>query len=427
MLRYVTTMIFSYLKLILCISLLHTNYTNGYSQLLGNDILQNRKSSTIPFKYISGFIIVNITFNNLPLNFIFDTGATNTILFKKELTDAINTEYTDTIPIMGADISNFIDAYVVRNGKFKLENNPNYIKRDFIILSENILELDNSIGIPVAGILGADFFKRLTVKIDYRKKRITLLNPDYFIPSKKYEKLPIQIINGKPYLKSKLSLGGKPHLANLLLDTGANISLLLHPNYDKIKLPINSISAFLGKGLSGPIIGHIGLINNIKIGTYQFDDLLVNFQNTQSDTLLNQPLIRDGLIGNQLLSKFNLVIDYTNSSLHIKSNKYYNSKMAVNRSGLIIHAYGKHLNEFVVQYVYPNSQADSLNIKKGDIITKLNKCKGKRLTLQKINNKLSGKAGKIIKLNILRDNHYIDFSITLQDLIKKEVSYSNSN
>ena len=42
----------------------------------------------IPFEYVNNFIIVNVVFNRLfPLKFVFDTGAENTILTRKEITD----------------------------------------------------------------------------------------------------------------------------------------------------------------------------------------------------------------------------------------------------------------------------------------------------------------------------------------------------
>ena len=52
----------------------------------------NGEKVEIPFEYINGFIVVDIIFEKvLPLKFILDTGAENTILLKRTYTDLLKT------------------------------------------------------------------------------------------------------------------------------------------------------------------------------------------------------------------------------------------------------------------------------------------------------------------------------------------------
>src|SRR6187549_409439 len=85
-----------------------------YNQL---DLLQGKHKITIPFKYIHNFIVLDAKiFGNIPVQFIFDTGAEHVILFKREYTDILQIPYDKRIPVMGSDMSKEIFALITRNG-----------------------------------------------------------------------------------------------------------------------------------------------------------------------------------------------------------------------------------------------------------------------------------------------------------------------
>jgi len=393
-------------KYILIVIICITTSQVSRAQFLGNDLLQGKEEVVIPFDYIGGFIVIDIVYNDiLPLKFIFDTGASNTILFERQNTDIFNAKYQDTISVIGADIYGNLKGYIVRDSKFRIDNFKKSVRRDFIVLEENYVKMEQTLGTKIDGIVGADFFKRLTVKIDFCKYKLTLTDPNKFIPpTSRWSELPLRIVSGKPYLDAKVKIDSVELTTTLLLDTGASLSLMLHNDANtNLKLPDNSVVAFLGKGLSGNILGHVGLINSLNISQFKMGQLVSNFQKIDEKTKSRHNLVRQGILGNTLLSKFYIVIDYINETLYLKPNKHFGKKIRIDKSGLVIHAFGDQLDKYIVHYVYPNSAADLAGIESGDIIQKIGRCKASGLDLDQITHKLSGKLGKTIKMLILRD------------------------
>ena len=398
------------------LALLHSAPKASYSQILGEDILQGKSEVVLPFQYIGGYILIDVYFHNIiPLKFILDTGASNTILFDRYYPEIFGENYSDTLHVVGSDIGSGIEGYIVRNGSFKIKDSKTLI-RDYIVLSHDYVNLEERIGVKIDGILGSEFFKRLTLEIDYQRKKLRIHNPDKFKPHKKDVAINTQIINGKPYIPTSINIGAKEIPINLLLDTGASVSLIINSDSDSlITLPKGSIPGYLGSGLSGDIMGHIGLISLLNLGPIRMQNLFTRFQNISDSTSID--VVRNGLIGNVLLSKFNMTIDYIKGKVYLKPNKYFKKKIEVDKSGLVLHAIGHELRKYIVHYVYPDSPAAQAGLVKGDIITKVGRCKTKNHRLEEIIKKFRGKSGKRLKVQYLRGATLLKKELILRPLI----------
>lgn len=374
---------------------------------------------TIPFEFKQGFIIVKIKMENiLPLEFIFDTGAEHTILFKRQYTDIMGIEYSKRIKIIGSDLSQQLFALIARGVKLKLSNLKT-VKRDIVVLEDNISLLDEAMGFDVDGILGGSFFRGLVIKIDYKKKKISLYRPDKYYPPKDDEliEFDVDIIKNKPYLKTITNLTDKNQVeTNLLVDTGAGLTYLLHANSDSLlKIPDYSIKGSVGYGISGPIEGYLGKIPRLDIGPFYFKNILTSFQDVDSVAINKSDIRRNGILGNKLLSRFEVTIDYLRHKMYLKARKKYNEGFEYDKSGLVIFALGKNLNEFYVKDVLPESPAAEADFRKGDIIKKINCFKSKYWSLEKLNRVLQKKEGKRIKMIIERNGEKIKKKFYLKD------------
>jgi hypothetical protein len=395
-------------------------YGNIHSQSLIETPHQKVGQVEIPFRYINGFIVLDVVFQKIiPLKFIFDTGAENTILFKREYAEVMKIPYQKRIKILGSDMSHEIYANIC-NGVYLQITNMKAMQYNMIVLEDDYLYLEEYIGSPVDGILGADFFKNMVVKIDYRKEVITLIAPNYFKKEsvKKYTAFDIEVISRKPYLTCTTEVNpGLPKETRLLLDTGAGISAIIHHNSDtSLTLKNNIIKGNLGKGLGGNIEGFSGKIHSLRIGKFSFENMIASFQTLDDVLISKDKIVKNGLIGNLILERFDIVIDFYSQKLYLKATKNYNKEFDFDKSGLTFFAFGPNLRQYFIKYVVENSPAYEADIRAGDVVLGIGNWSYKWYSLNKLNNIMCGKTGKKIKLKIKRDGNILYKEFLLREL-----------
>lgn len=393
----------------------------SWSQSTDLIIRKNAPKVEIPFEYQNNFIIIKVLLNGVfPLKFIFDTGAEHTILTKREITDLLQVNYQRKFTVLGSDLKTELYAYLATGVRFQIDKLL-ATNRTMLVLDDDYFRFEEFAGINVQGILGADFFRRFVVKIDYRKRQITLYDPSKFDPPspKKYSQIPVEVHRHKPYFNAKVKLqNGLESDLKLLMDTGASLTLLLHTDTDpNLELPPSVIRASLGMGLGGTIEGFMGRVQHFEFGDFVFDNMGTNFQEIieRSDsTYLND---RNGILGNQILSRFTVIIDYVRGKVYLSPNKEFKRKFLYDKSGLAVAGSGIDFNTFTIFYVVPGSPADEAGLKVGDEIRTLNKIPTSFLSLSDVVRKFHGKKGKKIKMKIKRGDETIQVFFRLRDLI----------
>ncbi len=384
------------------------------------DILSGQPRASISFQYANNFILVEVRlFGLLPMSFIFDTGAEHTILFKREFADIFNTEYDLRVPIIGSDLSREIYALVARSVDIEVIGlEP--VQRDILVLEDDYLTLDEITGRPIHGILGSSFFKNVVVQLDYKKQRLILHNPASFHPpSRPFHEYDITVRSGKPYLRTEVSLADDTKLdVVLLVDTGAGLPLLLHNNTDpKLDLPDHYILGKLGLGLGGYVEGYLGRIEALNLGELTFPHILTSFQDLSNSVMTDSTRFRNGLIGNQLLTRFQIYIDYVNEKMYIRTQGNYNKKFKMDKSGLVIFALGQNLDIYVVQDTLANSPAANADIRPGDVIRKIQGLPSNIYALDNLLHIFQRREGKAIRLVIQRKQETLKKRFKLKELI----------
>lgn len=378
------------------------------------------KKVEIPFERQGNFIIVKVVFEGLfPLRFILDTGAEHTILTKKEIPNLLGIPFERTITLMGTDMKTQVIAHIIRKVKLQLTN-VLFVK-DIIVLDEDYFQFDKFAGLDVHGVLGSEAFRGYVVKFDYSKQIITLFDPSVFKPSdhRNFEELPIEIIRSKPYITTSAQiLTDSVVQLKLLIDTGAGLSLLLHTySTPGLALPQKVIKGNIGSGLGGEIEGYVGRVRSLSIGSNQLINPVSNFQelNELSDSVyLNG---RNGLIGGEIMSRFNFIIDFNREKLYLQTNRYFKTKFSYDKSGLILIAGGENLSIFTVHEVLPNSPAAEAGFQKGDQLIRINFTPSRFFGLGDINRKLQGRTGRVYRIIFSRNGQKMKTKLKLRDLI----------
>jgi hypothetical protein len=385
---------------------------------LGFSLANGATKAEIPIEIHNNLVVVPVILNNqLPLKFIVDTGVRTTILTAKIYSDILHLAYSKKFTISAPGVENKINAYITNNVTIDM---PGVHGRGhaMLVLENDFLELRNSLGSEVHGILGYELFSRFVIKIDYEAKILTLMQPQKFKPSKKYARLPITVEDTKPYYVADLKINDTTSMsAKLMIDTGASHGLFLDTeSSSKIVIPSKNINTIIGKGLGGIITGKLARIKSLSIGRYTIPRMIASFPDANSyfDTLRTGRVVyRNGSLGGEILSRFQVVFDFPREKIYLKPNHSFRRQSYYNMSGISVKADGSHLNEFEIVEVREKSPAYVVGIKTGDKIFSIGNSLTSEMDLSEINSYFNSKPGKRIRMKIIRGTELIDKEFTL--------------
>ncbi len=390
-----------------------------HSQSFGFEFNSKSNYETIPFEYVNGFIVVEVIFNQtFPLKFIVDTGAGNTIIAKKEIVSLFDLPYGRTFEVYGADLSTVLYAHLVKSVHLSVAN-LKAPHQDILVLEEDYFDFQRITGLDIHGVLGADMFRQHILKIDYKREVLSLYRSD----SKKikyngYTEIDMAIQKSKPYVVVETKLSNNSVIdTKLLIDTGASTALLLDTNSDEsLILPDNIIPGNVGFGLGGNLQGYLGRVGSVKIGKFKLDGVICRFQEVPMDTL-NQFVSRNGIIGNYILDRFSVILNYPEQELHIKPARRWKREFSFDKSGINFISIGLNDKTYYVNSVLEGSPADLAGVQVGDVIQKINRLPNALLSFNAINRILRAKTGKKVKIKIRREDQIIKTEFRLKDLI----------
>jgi predicted aspartyl protease len=413
-----------YLNLLLLIVCFFSIRHNGTTQSLkfGFEIIGNNRKVSIPFKIYSNLIVVDVLFEGvIPLKFIVDTGVSSTVLIDKLYSDILDIVPDRKISLIGAAGGKEVEAYIVNSVNVQLkgingENVP------LLVLKEDYLKLQETIGIKIHGILGYDLFRNFIVKINYASEILTFYDPDQFNRELNwFNQMEMRIENSKPYIEIPVTMSDSTRvISKLLIDTGASHSFMLHANSDThIKIPEKSLRDHLGAGIAGSIEGYVGRLKQIEMGDYVLEDVISTFPDKGTYNDVIEATGRQGTVGGGILKRFKLFFDYGNDKLYYRKNRFFKESFDYDMSGLNIIAKGEIFLEpyYEIQSVRENSPASKVDLRPKDILISLNGNSSGSLSLSYINNTLSQKKGKRIRMRVKRNEIFVDVEFYLKEFI----------
>lgn len=197
--------------------------------------------------------------------------------------------------------------------------------------------------------------------MNYGSEKITLYDPQKYRLKKcrKCVDLPVNFVNGKPYISININSEAKAREATLLVDSGSSDVLWLFDSEDFIvENPKNYFNDFLGLGLSGNIFGKRARIRGVTLGDYHLNNVNTSFPEEDAISKARNYADRDGSLGGGFLSRFTITLDYGNNTIRFKKNRKFNEPFNYNMSGLTIEHEGVELVKLEKQ---ANVKSDQFN------------------------------------------------------------------
>jgi predicted aspartyl protease len=396
--------------------------TSNGQQTLGFSFPEGVHRVEIPIEIHNNLIVVPVILNNqLPLKFIIDTGVRTAILTQKVYSDILNLSYTRKYSLSGPGGQKLVDAYITSNVTFDMPGVHGQ-GHSMLVLEEDYLELKNSMGTDVHGILGYELFSRFVVQIDYEAKKMVLIHPENFKPKRKYQELPIRIEDTKPFVELEISVRDSSSMkAKFLVDTGASHGMLIEEDSDeKLRVPSKNIQSILGRGIVGIITGKIARSKSLKIGKYELNNLITSFPDDYAyrDSSGSKNFTpRNGSIGGDLLSRFTVIFNFSEEKMYIKKNASFKKGFYYNLSGLTLRASGVRLRDYEISDIRKNSAADKAGLLKGDQVISVNGITVSEFELSNVNNFFNSKPGRKIRMQIIRNGQNLKKEFYLQSQI----------
>lgn len=317
-------------------------------------------------------MVIKLNINNKgPFNFILDTGVGLMIITEPKLVDSINVTHKRTIKLTGLGEGDAYEAFVtppLNIDIFGLKSNS----VSAAILKTDVFNLSGYVGLPIHGLLGYEFFSSLAVKINFSDSIINVCYPKDIKPFRKSQKLSITVEDRKPYIETNVSfLDGTKSQNKFIIDLGAGHPISLENMLQKHGLPKKAIPANLGVALNGPITGYLSRLKEVDLGSYKLKDVITSFPDKDYvQRTFNVP--RDGSIGIGILKRFNLIFDYSNNLLYLKSNEKFKQPFEHDMSGIEYYMTGENFAHLIIGRVAPGSAADEIGLIKDDEITSIN-------------------------------------------------------
>ncbi len=342
------------------------SYTNSTSK---HKWLNNSNTTYVPFTLVSELIIVPVRINgSKTLNFVFDTGAAATVILESNNTKGLTLKSDSKLAISGAgesfqSIANLVPNINVTLGEVEL------IDQTIIHLPiSSVPFFKDRDSVFFDGIIGYDFLKRFTIKIDYDKMVITLSEQTDFAKKEtehdiSWNQLPIFIEGDMSYVFVNAQLNtDQTTPLKLLIDTGFSGTYeIVQTRHEKSLAPYYPTRT---QGLTGYSTIHVSNTKSLSLGSYSKNNVPILYNMSTNEEVENSELL-----GNQFLKHFNIIFDYRNEQLFIKPNQNFDHPINLDKSGLRLmpHKLGAMVNDVAIK-----TGAANIGLIAGDIITSYN-------------------------------------------------------
>ncbi len=327
----------------------------------------SRLITKVPFIQLTGgVIIIKAMLNDFPdsLNFILDTGSSGISL------DSGTAEYLKLKPIPTdktiRGIAGIKQVSFLYNQKLRLPglfvDSLNFHINDYGLLT-------SVYGEQIDGIIGYSFISRYILKIDYDSLNLSVCT-----------KGPLRYPRGGYLLKPSINRlvaqdirvkDNRTIYTKQLFDIGAGLCMIFSKEF------IQDSSLFDRKkkvwikqaeGIGGKVDMELSVLKEVKIGPYKFRKVPV-FIFDDENNITSYPYM-GGILGNDIMRRFNVILNYGAGDIHIIPNKHYNDLFDYSYVGLELYLIN---GIIIVGDVAVGSPAEAAGIFEGDQVVAVNK------------------------------------------------------
>jgi hypothetical protein len=344
----------------------------------------------IPFLSLTGGVMI-VTAQMPPfpdtLQFIFDTGSSGISL------DSSTAAYLGLQPVYsgyairgvgGIRKVPFVNGRSLQLGSIRADS------LDFHVNDYSVLT--SVYGVRIDGIIGYSLLSRYVIRIDQELQQMDWFAAGVNVYPRRGYRMKLEMDKLPSHTAYVQDLRGEQ--SRFLIDLGAGLNLLFSRRYVQSSgLLDNTRKRWIksGEGIGGRIEMELTTMRQLRIGPYRFRQVPINIFDDDFN-VTNYPEWA-GLIGNDLLRRFQVILNYPAKEMHLLPNRYFSDPFDYSYSGLELYLVA---NKIRVGYLAPGSPAAAAGLELGDEVVAVNKNFSGILTEYKFQLQKAGERVRII-------------------------------
>jgi hypothetical protein len=344
----------------------------------------------IPFLSLTGGVMI-VTAQMPPfpdtLQFIFDTGSSGISL------DSSTAAYLGLQPVYsgyairgvgGIRKVPFVNGRSLQLGSIRADS------LDFHVNDYSVLT--SVYGVRIDGIIGYSLLSRYVIRIDQELQQMDWFAAGANVYPRRGYRMKLEMDKLPSHAAYAQDLRGEQ--SRFLIDLGAGLNLLFSRRYVQSSgLLDNTRKRWIksGEGIGGRIEMELTTMRQLRIGPYRFRQVPINIFDDDFN-VTNYPDWA-GLIGNDLLRRFQVVLNYPAKEMHLLPNRFFSDPFDYSYSGLELYLIN---NKIRVGYLAPGSPAAAAGLELGDEVVAVNKNFSGILTEYKFQLQKAGERVRII-------------------------------
>jgi hypothetical protein len=371
-------------------------------------IAPSRFLSSCDFTQLTGgVILLRARLEPFPdtLNFILDSGSGGISL------DSVTVQYFGLKPvpskrtirgIAGIRQVSFIHDQVLKLPELSIDSLEFHVN-DYAILT-------SVYGERIDGIIGYAVLSRYILKIDYDSNKIEFWSKGSlkyprggYLLRPQINMLPVQSLRIKD---------DRTITTRFLFDMGAGLNMMLTSDFIRDSSFMRKKRKFFTKqaeGLGGKIDMSLSVIKEVKIGPYRFRNVPVYiFDDTYNVT--SYPYL-GGILGNDLLRRFNIILNYDHRDIYLVPNSHYNEPFDYSYTGMELFYENGHI---VIGDVAKGSPAEAAGLKEGDIVIAIDRNFNQNMQQYKL---AIQNAGDKLKMIIQRGTDVFEYNVKVKSIL----------
>jgi hypothetical protein len=264
-------------------------------------------------------------------------------------------------------------------------------------------------GEKIDGIIGYSFFTRYIVSINYDSLKVYVYSRGNFrYPKGGYLLRPL--IPNLPVITAETD-DARAINGRYYFDTGAGLCALFSSDFVADSNLMDSRKKYYmtqAQGLGGKATMRLTTLNEVKLGPYHFRHV-PSYVFDDIYNVTSYPNL-GGLIGNDILRRFNVILNYDRHCIYLVPNSHYHDQFDYSYTGLSIYWEN---GVIVIGDIMPGSPAEKAGLHADDILIAINTNFSNNIQSYKA---MLQSPGEKLKLIVRRDKELITLTMRVKSI-----------